>query len=207
MTSLLVISGPSGVGKSVLVHRLLDEFPRIRFSVSCTTRPIREGETHGVNYFYLSKSEFEADLDAGRFLEHAEFNGNRYGTHALQFEQAQAEGRDLLLDIEVRGAQQLQKAGREAVYIFILPPDYPTLESRLRNRGTESEQVIQDRLARAAEDVSKIQLYDFIIVNDDLDNAYEELRAVYVAQRSRRVNRLPELQAILNTFPKFEGPK
>jgi guanylate kinase len=207
MTSLLVVSGPSGVGKSVLVEKLLAEFPRIRFSVSCTTRSIRPGEAHGVNYFFLSREQFEADIAAGRFLEHAEFNGHRYGTHLDQLEHAQSAGLDLLLDIEVRGARQLQEAGREAVYIFILPPDYPTLAGRLRNRGTEPEQVVEKRLARAAEDVSQIHLYDFIIVNDNLNYAYEQLRAVYLAERSRRVNRLPEIEAVLNSFPKIPSPE
>lgn len=186
MSTLFVISGPSGAGKSVLIRRILDELPGIRFSVSSTTRSPRPGEIDGVNYHFLSREQFQAGIDTGRFLEHAQFSGNWYGTNRHEIEEAELLDQDLLLDIEVQGARQLQEKGIEAVYIFVAPPSFAELERRLRSRNTEDEAAIQRRLRQAVEDASHMHRYQFVIVNDNLEEAYSRLRSIFVAERSRR---------------------
>jgi len=202
MTTLFVLSGPSGAGKSVLIDRLLTDLPNIRFSVSSTTRKPRPGETDGVSYHFLSREQFQADVDAGRFLEHAQFSGNLYGTSRHEVEEAGRLGQDLLLDIEVQGARQLQEKDIEAVYIFVIPPSFAELEKRLRSRNTEDESAIQRRLSQAVEDVAQIGRYQFVIVNDNLDEAYARLRAVFIADRARRQRMQESLAPVLASFRK-----
>lgn len=200
MNTLFVISGPSGAGKSVLIRRILDDLPQIRFSVSSTTRAPRPGETDGVNYHFLTREQFESGVAGGRFLEYATFSGNLYGTSVQEIEEAHRAGQDLLLDIEVQGARQLQEKGIEAVYIFVTPPSFPELERRLRSRNTESEDAIQRRLRQAVEDVSHLDRYQFVIINDNLEEAYSRLRSIFVAERSRRRRMEAALQPILASF-------
>jgi len=200
MSTIFVLSGPSGAGKSVLINRLLAELPALRFSVSSTTRAPRPGETDGVSYHFLSRERFEADIAAGRFLEHAEFSGNRYGTNQDEVDSAVAAGQDLLLDIEVQGARQLQEKGVEAVFIFVTPPSFAELERRLRARNTESEEAIERRLRQAVKDIAEIDLYEFVIVNDQLEDAYSRLKSIFVAERSRRRRMQATLDPILATF-------
>lgn len=202
MTNLFVLSGPSGAGKSVLIQRLLADLRAVRFSVSSTTRKPRPGEIDGVNYHFLSREEFQAGVEAGRFLEHAQFSGNLYGTSRHEIEEAGRLGQDLLLDIEVQGARQLQEKGIEAVYIFVIPPSFAELENRLRSRNTEDEAAIQRRLSRAVEDVAEISRYQFVIVNDKLEEAYACLRSVFIAERSRRSRMEESLAPILASFRK-----
>jgi len=200
MSTLFVISGPSGAGKSVLIRRLLEELPGLRFSVSSTTRPPRPGEVDGVNYHFLSRDQFQADIDAERFFEHAQFSKNLYGTNRREIEEAERSGQDLLLDIEVQGARQLQEKGTEAVYIFVTPPSFAELERRLRSRNTEDEAAIQRRLRQAVEDISQVDRYQFVIINDNLEEAYARLRSIFVAERSRRTKMQSTLEPILASF-------
>lgn len=200
MSTLFVLSGPSGAGKSVLIRRLLDELPGIRFSVSSTTRAPRPGESDGVSYHFVSKERFQAGVAAGEFLEHAEYSGNFYGTSREEYDGARQRGEDLLLDIEVQGARQLQEKGIEAVYIFAIPPSYAELERRLRFRNTENEATIQRRLRQAVEDVSQIDRYQFILINDNLEEAFQQLRSIFVAERARRSHMEPALEPILASF-------
>ena len=202
MSTLFVISGPSGAGKSVLIRRILDDLPAIRFSVSSTTRGPRPGETEGIDYHFISREQFQADIEAARFLEHAQYSGNLYGTHRHEIEEAERLGQDLLLDIEVQGARQLQEKGVEAVYIFVAPPSFAELERRLRSRNTEDEVAIQRRLRQSVEDVSHVHRYQFVIVNDNLEEAYSRLRSIFIAERSRRSRMGSTLEPILASFQK-----
>lgn len=202
MSTLFVISGPSGAGKSVLIRRILDDLPAIRFSVSSTTRGPRPGETEGIDYHFISREQFQADIEAARFLEHAQYSGNLYGTNRHEIEEAERLGQDLLLDIEVQGARQLQEKGVEAVYIFVTPPSFAELERRLRSRNTEDEAAIQRRLRQSVEDVSHVHRYQFVIVNDNLEEAYSRLRSIFVAERSRLSRMEPTLEPILASFQK-----
>ncbi|MSV32117.1 MAG: guanylate kinase [Bryobacterales bacterium] len=202
MSTLFVISGPSGAGKSVLIRRILDDLPAIRFSVSSTTRGPRPGETEGIDYHFISREQFQADIEAARFLEHAQYSGNLYGTNRHEIEEAERLGQDLLLDIEVQGARQLQEKGVEAVYIFVAPPSFAELERRLRSRNTEDEVAIQRRLRQSVEDVSHVHRYQFVIVNDNLEEAYSRLRSIFIAERSRRSRMGSTLEPILASFQK-----
>ncbi len=176
--NLLVISAPSGAGKTTLVRRLMDRQPSLHFSISHTTREQRRGETHGHDYFFVDPDEFETIRAQGGFLEHAEVFGNHYGTSREQVEQLLANGRDVLLEIDWQGAQQVRQNLPECVSIFILPPSLDELEARLRGRSTDSEQVIRRRLGEAIGDISHWREFDYVIVNDDLDEAVEKLLAV-----------------------------
>lgn len=200
MTSLFVISGPSGAGKSVLIHRILADLPELRFSVSSTTRAPRPGEIGGVSYHFISNERFQQEVEAGEFLEYARFSGNMYGTSRHEIEKAASLGQDLLLDIEVQGARQLQEKGIDAVYIFVTPPSFAELERRLRFRNTEEEAAIQRRLSQAVEDVSRVDRYEFVIINDTLDEAFAQLRSIFVAERSRRSRMGAALKPILESF-------
>ena len=175
---LLVISAPSGAGKTTLVRRLMDRRPSLHFSISHTTRPMRRGERHGHDYFFVDKDEFERIRLGGGFLEHAEVFGNRYGTGREQVEQLLASGQDVLLEIDWQGAQQVRENLPECVSIFVLPPSLDELEARLRGRSTDSEEVIRRRLGEAIGDISHWREFDHVIVNDDLDEAVEALLAV-----------------------------
>jgi guanylate kinase len=202
MSTLFVLSGPSGAGKSVLIRRILDDLPAIRFSVSSTTRAPRPGEADGVDYHFLTRERFQQDIAAGRFLEYAQFSSNLYGTNQHELDLARELGQDLLLDIEVQGARQLQEKGIEGVFIFVTPPSFAELERRLRSRNTEDEDSIQRRLRQAVEDVSEVHRYQFVIVNDSLEEAYSRLRSIFVADRSRRSRMEPLLKPILASFRK-----
>ena len=202
MTKLFVLSGPSGAGKSVLIERLLADLPALRFSVSSTTRQPRPGEIDGVSYHFVTREQFQAGISAGQFLEYAEFSGNLYGTNRHEIDEAEKSGRDLLLDIEVQGARQLQEKGIEAVYIFVTPPSFAELERRLRNRNTETELAIERRLRQAVEDIAHIHRYQFVIVNDNLEEAYSRLHSIFIAERSRLSRMAAVLEPILASFQK-----
>lgn len=177
----LVLSAPSGAGKTTLTRRLLAEFPHFSYSVSCTTRPARNGETDGVDYTFLDRAEFERRRDAGEFAEWAEVHGNYYGTPLAPVRRLLAEGRDILFDIDVQGAAQLKLNLEAAVFAFILPPDMAELERRLRLRGQDDDATIRRRLANARQELRQALWYDALVVNDELDAAYDRLRAVYLA--------------------------
>jgi guanylate kinase len=200
MTTLFVISGPSGAGKSSLIRRLLPDLPRLRFSVSTTTRAPRPDEFDGVNYHFVTREHFLEQVAAGLFLEHAEFSGQLYGTSSNELTLAEESGGDLVLDIEVQGARQLQEKQVEAVYIFVAPPSLAELERRLRFRKTETEQAIQRRLRQAIADMPHIHRYQYVVVNDILEEAYLTLRSIIVAERSRQRRMLPLLAPMLASF-------
>lgn len=177
----LVLSAPSGAGKTTLIRRLRAEFPGIGYSVSCTTRPPREGEVDGRDYVFLSRPAFEERRARGEFAEWAEVHGNLYGTPLAPVRDMLAQGRDALFDIDVQGAAQLKLNLAGATFIFILPPSMAELERRLRLRGQDDEAVIARRLANARSELREAAWYDALVVNDDLDTAYDRLRAAYVA--------------------------
>ena len=185
---LLVVSAPSGAGKSTLCNRLVDEFPNISYSVSCTTRAPRGEEQDGIHYYFLSKKEFKERIKYGEFLEHAKVHGNFYGTLEDTVVYAMEEGSHILLDIDVQGAAQIRESlarlgPRHPIRcgftdIFISPPSHDELEKRLRGRGTDKDSVIKKRLATAVKEMEHAKEYSYQIVNDDLDTAYTELKAV-----------------------------
>lgn len=175
---LFVISGCSGVGKGTLLKVFLEKNPQIELSISATTRKPRPGEVDGVNYFFLTKEEFETALKNNEFLEWAEFNGNFYGTKEAYVEKKLNEGKNVILEIETRGAFQIKEKKPDVVLIFILPPSLDELEHRLRGRNTEDEAAIQNRLHEAYRELECSKKYDYCIVNDDLNQAVKELEEV-----------------------------
>ena len=176
----LVICAPSGAGKTTLVSRLKAEFP-LEFSISCTTRAPRGAEQDGVDYIFLDRETFIERRDLGYFAEWAEVHGNFYGTPLQPVLDRLAEGRDMLFDIDVQGAAQLSLSLPEARFVFILPPSLEELERRLRGRGTDSEDAIRVRLSNARSEIMSSHWFDAVIVNDDLDTAYDQLRSFYLA--------------------------
>ncbi|PDS80063.1 guanylate kinase [Rhizobium sp. L43] len=187
---MLVISSPSGAGKSTIARTLLGIDKNIGLSVSVTTRPRRPSEVEGVHYLFKSVREFERLRDSDALLEWAEVHGNFYGTPREPVEQAMAEGRDMLFDIDWQGAQQLQeKMSADVVSIFVLPPTMTELQSRLHRRAEDSEEVIQTRLANSRAEIAHWREYDYVIVNDDLDTAFDAVQSIVKAERLRRDRR------------------
>src|SRR6202789_3827256 len=184
-----IISAPSGSGKSTLVNELLPKVKNLEFSISYTTRSPRGSETNGRQYFFISRPEFEKMIRAGEFLEYAEVFGNYYGTARRFLQEAERNGRDLLLDIDVQGAAQIQHKLPDAPSIFILPPDRKTLEERLRKRSEDAEGVIQRRLITATREIENYQRYNYILVNDQLEDSIRLLRAVVRGERLQRADR------------------
>lgn len=200
MTTVFIISAPSGSGKSTLVARLMAVDAGLRFSVSYTTRKPRGNEKPGENYIYISRQEFLSRVAQGEFLEHAEVFGNFYGTNREVLEQAQSEGKDLILDIDVQGARQLKEQIPEAVTIFILPPSRDILEQRLRVRSEDSEEVIQRRLREAAEEIRNYRQYDYALINHQVEESTTMLAAIIKAERIRRIRMEPQIRPILKSF-------
>ena len=186
---LIVLSSPSGAGKSTLSRMLMDADPEIIMSVSATTRPMRPGETDGVDYHFVDDGEFDRLIDSQEFVEWAPVFGFRYGTPKAPVKAALKAGSDILFDIDWQGTQQLHAAmGEDLVRIFLLPPSMDELERRLQLRGTDSDGVIADRMERAASEISHWPEYDYVLVNDDPDNCLAEIRTIVAAERlkSRR---------------------
>jgi guanylate kinase len=200
MTTVFIISAPSGSGKSTLVHELMQRVPGLRFSVSYTTREPRGQERNGQDYFFISREDFVARAKRGEFLESAEVFGHYYGTHQSELFRAEAEGCDLVLDIDVQGARQLKRRIPAAVSIFILPPSREVLEQRLRSRSQDSEPVIKRRLGEAKEEIRNYSQYDYLVVNREVKYSVEELAAIVQATRSRRDRMEREIRPILETF-------
>jgi guanylate kinase len=183
---LFVISAPSGAGKSTLLKRLLAELPNLAFSVSHTTRAPRRGESNGREYHFIDRPTFAGMRTDQAFLEWAEVHGNLYGTSRAAIEAQQAKGLDVFLDIDVQGARQLRDYGQpEAIFLFIAPPSWDELEKRLRGRGTDPEETVQLRLNNARHEMEDADRYDYLVVNDQLDEAVEVLRAVIIAERCK----------------------
>jgi len=182
----LVLSGPSGVGKSTLLQRLFAEFPdKFGFSVSHTTRAPRPGEVHGKQYFFVQTQEFKDLIAAGAFIEHAEFSGNFYGTSFETVRLVQEQGRRCILDIEAQGVRQIKASALDPIYLFISPPTLSALRTRLQGRGTETEASVQKRLTTALKEIEYAKepnVHDLVIVNDDLDRAYELFKKVALGE-------------------------
>ena len=174
---LFVISGPSGTGKGTICKELIKD-DKIRLSVSMTTRNPREGEVHGVSYYFATKEEFLQKIEAGGFLEYAEVFGNYYGTPKMEVIQMLEQGIDVLLEIDVQGAIQIKEVYPEAVLVFILPPSLEELRNRLSGRGTETPEVLERRLGEATKEISFVKEYDFAVINDDLETAIDDVKAV-----------------------------
>lgn len=193
---LFVISAPSGTGKTTLLRRVMAHLPGLSFSVSHTTRPPRPGEKNGIDYHYVSKEEFLAMIDHGLFLEHAEVHANLYGTSWAAIDQQCQAGLDVILDIDVQGASILRRSRQlAAAYIFISPPSIAELEKRLRGRGTESEETLAIRLANARIEVQAVKEYEYLVINDQLEETVDLLSSIIVAERAR-AHRFPSGQPI-----------
>lgn len=183
--TLYVISAPSGAGKTSLVAEMLRADDRLGVSVSHTTRPMREGEQHGVNYHFVSRDEFEAMIGRGDFLEHADVFGNYYGTSQVWVRETLATGQDVILEIDWQGAEQVRRLIPECVGIFIVPPSAEVLRERLTGRGTDAPEVVERRLAEATEECSHAVEFDYLVVNDNFDAALADLLAIVRSQRLR----------------------
>ncbi len=184
---MIVLSSPSGAGKTTLTRKLLKENPDMAMSVSATTRAPRTGEEEGIDYYFIGKNKFVEMVDNDAFLEHAKVFDNFYGTPRAPVEQALNAGRDVVFDIDWQGAQQLtQAAGDDLVKIFILPPNMRELESRLKNRAQDTDEVIAKRMAKSEAEISHWAEYDYVIVNENIDTAIDELRTIVAAERMRR---------------------
>jgi guanylate kinase len=191
---LLILSSPSGAGKSTMARRLMDWDTSLKFSVSATTRAPRAGEENGVHYWFHSRDSFGDLVDSGGMLEHAEVFGNLYGSPRAPVEAAMAEGRDTLFDVDWQGGQQIRNSalGKDAVSVFILPPSIAELDRRLRSRGQDSDAVIAGRMAKSRDEISHWAEYDYVLVNDDADRTFADLVAIVTAERLKR-DRQPDL--------------
>lgn len=192
---LFVISGPSGAGKSSIIKRLRDKVPRLGYSVSHTTRAPRRDEMTGVAYHFVDRMTFEEMIREKRLVEWAEVYGDLYGTSFASLNSPLDEGLDVLLDIDSIGAMNIRKHYRESILIYICPPSMIVLEQRLRSRATEDEQAFRIRLKKARTEISRCKSYDYLVVNDDLAKAVDELAGIVLAQRCLTSRRLPEIRA------------
>lgn len=197
---LLILSSPSGAGKSTLSRRLMDWDPTMRFSVSATTRPPRPGEQDGREYYFRDRRTFEAMVQSGEMLEHAEVFGNLYGSPRAPVLAAMEAGTDTVFDIDWQGGQQISHAMRgDVVSIFILPPSIAELDRRLRTRAQDSDEVIAGRMAKSRDEISHWAEYDYVLVNDDLDRTFDRLKTILVAERLKR-ERQPGLSAFVRAL-------
>ncbi|MDD5557680.1 MAG: guanylate kinase [bacterium] len=194
--TLFVVTAPSGAGKTTLLEMLLGSVPMLAYSVSVTTRAPREGEVDGKSYHFTTREEFERLVAAGEFLEHATVYGHLYGTRRPVIEEALASGSDVILDIDVRGALQVMESRYPAVFVYILPPSLAELERRLRGRKTDAEEVIRRRLSLAREEMGYAERYDYAVVNDVLEEAFADLKAIILAERRRVGRNVEAIRAI-----------
>ncbi|QOY89702.1 guanylate kinase [Paludibaculum fermentans] len=204
MSQVIIISAPSGSGKSTLVRNLLERDPNLIFSVSYTTRAPRGQEAHGREYNFVSREDFQSMIERGEFIEWAQVFDDFYGTHRCYVEQGRREGKDVVLDIDVKGARQLREKIPEAISVFILAPSREELEKRLRARGDVSEEVIQKRVAEAAREIQDFGRYDYVLVNDDVEVASSLLCCIVMTARVQRKNAgmQSRVEQILATFEK-----
>lgn len=196
---MIVASGPSGAGKSTVLARVLAEMTHLRFSVSHTTRASRPGEQEGVDYHFVDEEQFQEMVERDLFLEWAKVHAHRYGTSRTEYDRAEHDGVDLLLDLDVQGAERMRRKFEDAVTVFVLPPSRRVLERRLRARGQE-EASLQQRLQAAAEEMSLYTEYDYAIINDDLARSVESLKAIIRAARARTSRIDVAARAVLGTF-------
>ena len=188
----IIISSPSGAGKSTMIKKLLEWDENIVLSVSATTREPREGEIDGVHYHFISKENFEEEIEKNNFVEYAKVFDNYYGTLKREIDSKFKDGKDIILDIDWQGARNVsdQMDVKRLVRIFILPPSIVELENRLRARGTDSEEVIEKRMAKAKNEISHFNEYDFIVVNDDIEKAFEEIKSIIITKRKQNIDQL-----------------
>lgn len=186
---LIVISGPSGVGKSTVVKKVMEQNKNLHFSVSATTRPMRPGEVDGVNYYFVDKAEFQNMIASDALLEHTQYVGNYYGTPAAPLDEALARGEDILLDIEPEGAMNTKRLRPEAILIFMMAPSFQELESRLTGRGDTAPDLVRQRLERAKWDYAQAVHYDYLVVNRDVDQAAAEISAILLAEKCKTKER------------------
>ena len=203
--SLIIISAPSGSGKTSLARRTLERVPQLSFSVSHTTRNPRPGEVEGEHYFFVNETAFESMIEEGDFLEWAHVYGNYYGTGRPFVEQQLEQGQDVLLDIDVQGAGKVRQRMPEAISVFVFPPSYQELEQRLRSRGLDDPTVIEARLAIARNEIREYSQYDYLIVNDDIEESVNELQSIVLAARCVRERVDARARNIVSTFLKEEG--
>jgi guanylate kinase len=196
--TLFVVAAPSGAGKSTLVNALLEREPAISLSVSHTTRPPRVGETYGRHYYFVERAEFEREIAEGIFLEHAEVHGNLYGTSRTTVQELLKQGRDVLLEIDWQGAQQIRRSKPDCVSVFILPPSRVELERRLRGRGSDSAEVIDRRLRNSRGEIAHAHEFDYILVNDAFDAALIDLQAIVRAVRLRSALQWQRHEALIS---------
>jgi guanylate kinase len=197
---LFIVSAPSGTGKTTLAERLAQQVPALRLSRSYTSRPARSGEADGIDYNFVSRERFDAMVREGAFLEWADVFGNYYGTCADDTERFLAGGEDVMLVIDVQGARQVRSRGIETIGIFVLPPSAAILEQRLRGRSKDSESQIRRRLEVACREVSEYALYEYVVINDDIDTAVDRLRAIVLAERAKVRTMRPAAERIIGTF-------
>lgn len=183
---LMILSAPAGAGKDTVCEQLLKQVPDLRYSVSATTRPMRGYEIDGQSYFFLTREDFEAKINENGFLEHVEYANHLYGTPRAFVEEQLEKGISVILKIEVVGATQVKASGIDGVFVFLVPPNFSDLEARLRKRGSESESEIQERLRIARQELTNVTMYDYVVVNDDVEHAVEQMRSILMAEKRRR---------------------
>jgi len=198
--NVFIVSAPSGAGKSSLIHLLLTQIPSLLFSISHTTRLPREGETNGVEYFFINDQEFESMIERNEFLEWARVHGHYYGTSKAMLEQAEKQGKDLLLDVDYQGAQEVRGTIPEAVSFFILPPSREDLRQRLITRGKDTSQQIQRRLQDAQKEIAHLKDYNFVFINDDLNATFEQIAKIIHGEQVPIQNLGDRIAAILKSF-------
>jgi guanylate kinase len=203
---LLILSSPSGAGKTTLTKKLQERYPDLRFSVSHTTRKPRANEIDARDYHFVDRRRFCELVDGGAFLEWAEVHGNLYGTSTAEIDRAKATPgcRGMIFDIDYQGARQIRAKAHDAIGVFILPPSMQELERRLRGRASDSEETIQRRFQAAKREIDHYALFDYVIVNDDLGAAFEHLAAIVLAERSKRARKAHLAEALLRAPPKAE---
>lgn len=190
--SLIVLSGPSGSGKGTILSSLIKENKNVWVSISCTSRSARGSEQNGIDYYFLTRQEFEKKIKDNGFLEYAEYNGNYYGTPKEEIEKKLENGIDVILEIEVQGALKIKKLVKEAIFIFILPPSMEELKSRLEKRGTETEEKILKRFKTAYQEINELNKYNYVVVNDEVGKAVDKINAILKAEKCR-VDRIEEV--------------
>lgn len=183
--NLIILSGPSAVGKGTVLRALLEEYDDVCYSVSATTRKPRKGEVNGVHYFFMSQDKFKESIENNEFIEWAKVHNNYYGTPRNYVEDTLKSGKDVILEIDIQGARQVADSFSEGVFVFLAPPSMEELKSRIYKRGTETEDVIQTRMSNATKELEEIDRYDYLIINDEVENAVNKLKSIIIAERCK----------------------
>jgi len=198
--NLFIISSPSGGGKGTLIKKLLEEVPNVSYSVSYTTRQARDGEENGKDYIFVSGEEFKRLIAEDEFIEYAVVHGNFYGTSRSKIEKETSEGKDVILEIDVQGARIIREKVPDAIGVFILPPSYEVLSRRLFERNTESGETLGVRLNNAKQEVKAFEDFDYVIINDEVENASSSLQTIFLAERLARDRQIDKIHDILKSF-------